>query len=212
MSFSRSCGSLMHRQVSVRGPDVMPACSKTSWPVGHRLCAEHVVQDRRELCRIRSLLRGIVESRIGQEVRRPMPLASAGHSTARARQEPAVIRGAIHVHEHGSWILAVVQPEIEARVAQRGLHRDAAGPDSLGKEPYVRDVGALSGALSPIQRRTIAGIDTTAVAVIAHCPRPARRRSAGIPCQREQAASSPVTAVMSNPGRLASRSFVTVAW
>jgi len=61
--------------------------------------------------------------------------------------------------------LAVVQ-WIEARVAQRGLHRDAAGPDSFGEERR-RDVEPLPGALSPIQRRHDRGIDTDGGGVIA---------------------------------------------
>ena len=80
---------------------------------------------------------------------------------------------------------------IEGRVAQRGLNRDAAGPDAFGQERR-RDVGALPGALPPIQRRHDRGVDADGRGVIAAACDRQGRRSAGIARQRQQAAAGPV--------------------
>jgi hypothetical protein len=83
-----------------------------------------------------------------------------------------------------------VQSE-ELRLAQRGLDRNARGPDALG-EQRGRDVRALAGALAAIERGDDRGIEADGGRIVtAAGHRPGRRR-AGIARHRQQAAARPV--------------------
>ncbi len=118
-------------------------------PMGHRLGAEDLVEDRRKLRHIRRQLRRIGETRIGQKVRAADGLGDGSQLVGRDDEdEPRVIFGAIDVHRRICRILAIVQPE-EFRVAQRCLDRDARGPHAFGKQ-RGRDMRPLPRALATI--------------------------------------------------------------
>src|SRR6266436_1383893 len=120
-------------------------------PMRHRLGTEDLVEDRRELRHICRQLRRIGETRIGQKIRAANGLGDGCQLVGRNDEdEPRVILGTIDIHCRIRRILAIVQPE-EFRLAQRGLDRDARGPDAFGKQ-RGGDMRSLPGALAPIKR------------------------------------------------------------
>src|SRR6266849_7354959 len=103
-------------------------------PMRHRLAAEDLVEDRRELRHIRRQLRRIRKARIGQKIRAADGLGDGCQLVGRDDEnEPGIILGAIDVHRRIRRILAIVQPE-EFRIAQRRLDRDAGGPYAFGEK------------------------------------------------------------------------------
>src|SRR2546425_2711270 len=160
-------------------------------PVRHGLCTKDCVQNCRELGRIRRLLGRIGESRIRQELRATNSRRERRPSVGgEDDQEPGVIGGSIHVERCVRWIRPVVQRE-ERRRGQRGLNRDTAGPDP-GGEKRRGDIGALAGALSPIQAHGDRGEQRDRRGMIAAARDRQRRRRARIARQGEQSAAGPV--------------------
>src|SRR6266436_7377265 len=119
-------------------------------PMCHRLATEDLVEDRCELRHIRRQLRRIGETRIGQKISAADGLGDGCQLVGcDDENKPGAVLGAIHIHRRICGVRAIVQPE-EFRLAQRGLDRNARGPDAFGKQ-RGRDMRSLPGALATIQ-------------------------------------------------------------
>src|SRR4029077_12642680 len=154
-------------------------------PMRHRLGAEDLVQDCRELRHIRRQLSWIREARVGQNIR-AADCFGDGHQLIGRHDEnkPGVVFGAIHIHCRVCGVRSIVQAE-EFRLTQRGLDGNAGGPYAFRKK-RSRDVRALTGTLAAIKRRDNRRIESDGGGIVSAAGHWPGRRRTGIACHRQQ--------------------------
>src|SRR5262245_18223976 len=153
-------------------------------PMRHWLSAEDLVENGDKFVPDRCELRGIGESWICQEARKPdgfrriRPLVGCDGDN-----KPRDGGGAVHIPGGARGIAAIMHP-VELRVGQRGLDRNACRPDALSQE-RGRDIRALARALTAIECGNDRRIDADACRGVAAAGyRPGWRRP-GIPAHRQ---------------------------